>query len=113
MGWLSQKREPYYFFPDFRFKKINVKDLERLSIVFTEWENDKYSAMIKFVYRDGKVFYKDYSKQFRNMKNKKLAMSMYTIKKGKTERICNKLLDLKICVTTILDKNRNIIYQSK
>ena len=47
------------------------------------------------------------------MKNKKLAMSMYTITKRKMERICNKLLDLNICVTTILDKNRNIIYQNK
>lgn len=60
-----------------------------------------------------KFFLKDYSKQFRNMKNKKLAMSMYTITKRKMERICNKLLDLNICVTTILDKNRNIIYQNK
>ena len=47
------------------------------------------------------------------MKNKKLAMSMYTITKRKIERICNKLLDLNICVTTIIDKNRNITYQSK
>lgn len=69
--------------------------------------------MVKFVYRDGKVFNKDYSKQFRNMKNKKLAISMYTITKRKVNRICNKLLDLSICVTTILDKNRNITYQSK
>ena len=77
-------------------KKLDVKDLEKLSIVFTEWGNNKYSVMIKFVYMDGKVFLKDYSKQFRNMKNKKLAMSMYTINKRKMERICNKLLDLNI-----------------
>ena len=69
--------------------------------------------MIKIVYRDGKFFSKDYSKQFRNMKNKKLALSMYTITKRKVERICNKLVDLDICVTTIIDKNRNITYQSK
>lgn len=40
-------------------------------------------------------------------------MSMYTINKRKVKRICNKLLDLNISVTTILDKNRNITYQSK
>lgn len=112
-GMIITKKGTILFFPDFRLKKLDVKDLEKLSIVFTKWENNKYSVMIKFVYRDGKVFLKDYSKQFRNMKNKKLAMSMYTITKRKMERICNKLLDLNICVTTILDKNRNIIYQNK
>lgn len=112
-GMIITKKGTILFLPDFRFKKIKVKDLEKLSIVFNEWENNKYSAMIKFIYRDGKVFCKDYSKQFRNMKNKKLTMSMYTITKRKIDKICNKLLDLNICVTTILDKNRNIIYQSK
>lgn len=112
-GMVITKKGSVLFLPDFRFKKFNLKDLEKIAIVFTEWKNNKYSVMIKIIYRDGKVFYKDYSKQFRNMKNKKLAMSMYTITKRKVERICNKLLDLNICVTTIIDKNRNITYQSK
>lgn len=94
-------------------KIFNVKDLEKIAIVFTEWEKNKYSAMIKIIYRNGKVFCKDYSKQFRNMKNKKLTMSMYTITKRKVNRICDKLLDLNIFITTILDKNRNITYQNK
>lgn len=112
-GMIITKKGTILFLPDFRLKKFNVKDLEKIAIVFTEWKNNKYSVMIKFVYRDGKVFNKDYSKQFRNMKNKKLAMSMYTITKRKVERICDKLLDLNICVITILDKSRNIIYQNK
>ena len=112
-GMIITKKGTILFFPDFRLKKLDVKDLEKLSIVFTEWENNKYSAMIKIICRNGQVFCKDYSKQFRNMKNKKITMSMYTITKRKMERICNKLLDLNICVTTILDKNRNIIYQNK
>lgn len=112
-GMIITKNGTILFLPDFRLKKFNVNDLEKIAIVFTEWENNKYSVMIKFMYRDGKVFNKDYSKQFKNMKNKKLAMSMYTITKRKVERICNKLLDLNICVTTIIDKNRNITYQSK
>ena len=57
-----------------------------------------------------KFFCKDYSRQFRNMKNKKLAMSMYTITKRKAERLCDKLLDLSICVTTIIDRNGRYIY---
>lgn len=112
-GMIITKNGTILFLPDFRLKKFNIKDLEKITIVFSEWENNKYSVMVKFVYRDGKVFNKDYSKQFRNMKNKKLAISMYTITKRKVNRICNKLLDLSICVTTILDKNRNITYQSK
>lgn len=112
-GMVITKKGTLLFLPDFRLKKFNVKDLEKIAIVFTEWENNKYSVMIKFIYRNGKVFSKDYSKQFRNMKNKKLAMSMYTITKRKVERICNKLLDLNIFGTTIMDKNRNITYQSK
>lgn len=109
-GMIITKKGTILFLPDFRLKRFNVKDLEKLAIVFTEWENNKYSVMIKFVYVDGKVFCKDHSKQFRNMKNKKLAMSMYTITKRKVEIICNKLLDLNICVATIIDKNRNITY---
>ena len=109
-GMIITKKGTLLFFPDFRLKKFNVKNLEKIVIVFTEWENNKYSVMIKFMYIDGKFFFKDYSKQFRNMKNKKLAMSMYTITEKKVERICNKLVDLDICVTTIIDKNRNITY---
>ena len=112
-GLIIAKKGSVLFLPDFRFKKFNVKDLERIAIVFTEWENNKYSVMIKFIYKNGKVFCKDYSKQFRNMKNKKLTMSMYTITKRKVDRICNKLLDFNICIITIIDKNRNITYQSK
>ena len=71
-GMVITKKGTVLFLPDFRLKKFNVKDLEKIAIVFTEWENNKYSVMIKFIYRDGMVFCKDYSKQFRNIKNKKL-----------------------------------------
>ena len=112
-GMMITKNGTIIFLPDFRLKKFNMKDLKRIAFNFNEWENNKYSVTIKFVYKNGDIFTKDYSKQFKNMKNKKLAMSMYTITKRKVERICNKLADLDICVTTIIDKNRNITYQSK
>ncbi len=107
------KKGTILFLPDFRVKRFNIKDLERIAIIFNEWKNKKYSVMVKFVYEDGRVFYKDYSKQFRNMKNKELAMSMYTITKRKVERICNKLSDLNACAVTIIDKNGNMTYQNK
>lgn len=85
--------------------------MQRIDFNFNEWENKKYSATVKFVYKNGKIFSKDYSKQFRNMKNKKIAMSIYTISKMKVDKICKELLDLDICVITVLDNNRKIIYQ--
>ena len=112
-GMIITKKGTVIFFPDFRMKKFNVKDLEKLSIVFSEWENNKYSVMIKFVYRNGKIFYKDYSKQFRNMKNKKLAMSMYTINKRKVDKICEKIMDIDVCAITIVNKTGNAIYYNK
>ncbi len=112
-GMIITKKGTVIFFPDFRMKKFNVKDLEKLSIVFSEWENNKYSVMIKFVYRNGKIFYKDYSKQFRNMKNKKLAMSMYTINKRKVDKICEKIMDIDVCAITIVNKTGNVIYYNK
>lgn len=112
-GMIINKSGSIYFIPDFRLKKLNMKDLIRISFVFNEWENNKYSVMIKFVYKDGNFFIKDYSKQFRNMKSKKIAMAMYTIDKRKVDKICLKLLDLDITIVTILDRNRNITYQNK
>jgi len=111
-GMIVTKKGTILFIPDFRLKKINVKDLERLAIVFTEWENNKYSVMIKFISKNGKVFIKDYSKQFRNIRNEKFIMSMYTITKRKVEKIYDKLLNLDICVITIIDKNRNLTYKA-
>ncbi len=112
-GMVITQNGMIFFVPDFRIKKINVKELERIAFNLNEWENNKYSVTVKFVYKDGEVFAKDYSKQFRNMRNKKLAMSMYTIKKRRVDRICEKLADLDNCILTIVDKNRNITYQSK
>ncbi|MBQ8371353.1 MAG: hypothetical protein IJX38_00225 [Clostridia bacterium] len=56
---------------------------------------------------------KDYSNHFANMNNKMLAMPMYTVNKRKVDKICRRLSDLNICVATVIDKDRNIIYQSK
>ena len=112
-GMIITKKGVILFLPDFRLKKFNIKDLERIAIVFNEWENNKYSATVKFVYGNGDIFIKDYSRQFRSMQNKKMAMSMYTITKTKVDKICNKLLDLNVCIITIIDKDKKIVYQTK
>lgn len=112
-GMIITKKGTIIFLPDFRLKILNINNLEKISIVFSQWDNNKFSAMVVFVFKNGKVFTKDYSKQFRNIKNKKLLMSMYTISKRKVDKLCKKLLDMNICDITILDKNMNITYQRK
>ena len=112
-GMFISKKGNVVFIPDLRIKKINMNDLDRIAINFNEWENYKYSAKVKLVYKDGRVFVKDYSKQFRNMSNKKLYMSMYTIRKCKVDKICEKMLNIDICVITIINEQRNIVYQNK
>ena len=107
-GMVITKKGTIFFVPDFRIKKTHIKELERISFNFNEWENNKYSVTVKLVYKDGRVFLKDYSKQFRNMRNKKLNMSMYTIKKRKVDKICKELLDLKICFITVTDKRLGV-----
>ena len=108
---LWHQKGTIFFVPDFRIKKIYLNELERISFNFNEWENCKYSVAVKFVFKDGRIFKKDYSKQFRNMQNKKLAMSVYTIKKRKVDKICEEILDLKNCFITIIDKDLQITYQ--
>ena len=112
-GMMIMKSGNIIFFPDFRLKKFNMEDLKRIAFNFNEWENNKYSVTIKIIYKDGGIFVKDYSKQFRNMKNKKMAMSIYTIKRRNVDRICEKLLDLDICILTIINKDNKITYQNK
>jgi hypothetical protein len=102
-GMIILRNGKIFFVPDFRLIKTNVQILERISFTFNEWENNKYSVKVKFVYKDGDFFIKDYSKQFRNMKNKKLAMSMYTITKTQVDKICRKLSDMEFCVISIIN----------
>ena len=92
-GMIITKKGNVIFLPDFRLKIFNIKNLERIAIVFKKCENNKYSAMIKILYKNGKVFIKDYSNQFKNMKNKKLIMSLYTITENKVKNIFTKLLN--------------------
>lgn len=113
-GMLITRRGTVLFVPDLRVKIINMEDVERVAFDFNEWENDKYSVMVKFVYKDGKVWQKDYSIQFRNMiRNRKITMSLYTIKKRKVDKIRKKLLDFDKYVITIIDKNGNVTHQEK
>ena len=69
-GMLITRGGRILFVPDFRFKAVKLKDVKRIAINFNEWDNDKYSATVKFVYSDGRIFVKDYSKSFVMTMNK-------------------------------------------
>ncbi|MBE6943567.1 MAG: hypothetical protein E7453_04810 [Ruminococcaceae bacterium] len=111
-GMVFNKNGSILFIPDFRIIRCKAKDLDRIVFNFNEWDNKKYSVMVKIVYKGGNYFSKDYSRQFRNMRNKKLSMSMYTISRYKLDKICNIILQLDFCtVINIMDSNGNIVYQ--
>ena len=110
-GMIITSKGTVLFIPDIRLIKRDISDIERIAITFNEWENCKYSATVRFVCKDGRIFEKNYSSEFRNRKQQKSAMSLYTIKKSKVDEICKSLSDVDICVITIVDKNRSITYQ--
>lgn len=110
VGMIITKKGTILFITYFKLKKFNVKDLEKITITFHDWEKNRFSVEIKIFYENGKIFSKDYVKQSR-VKNKKLSMSIYIIKKQQVEKIFNKLSDLNFFVITILDNNNHVAYK--
>lgn len=110
-GMTLTKSGKVLFAPDFRFIKIKITELERISFIFNQWENNKYSARIKLIFKNGKTFVKDYSKQFRYKKNK-LLLCMYTVTQAHVDEICATLLECEFCTVTVIDKNMQVTYQN-
>ncbi len=100
------------FVPDLRIKRVPVDKLNRISFVFSEWENGKYSVSVKIIRIDGKTFVKDYSSQFANARKKKFLMHANTINKSKVEELVETLSDWQFAETTIVDKNGKIVFQN-
>lgn len=103
-GIVIGKKGTIVFIPDFRIKVFKISDLEKMAFVFNEQENNKYSVLIKLVFKNGKIFIKDYSKQFRNIKKKRLALSVYTIKREKVNKISKQVANIDICTITTMEK---------
>ena len=112
-GMVITQKGTILFLPDLRIKKASLEELDRVAIIFNECDNGKYSVTVKMVYKSGRVFVKDYSKQFNDLKHKRLPMSVYTINKQKVDKILAKLSALNAFYTTVVDKNRQIVYQNK
>jgi len=112
-GMLITKKGLMLFYGDFSFRKIYLNELERISLSFNEWENGRYSAVVKIAYKNGKVFTKDYAKQFKNLRKRKLHLFVYTISRQKLDAICKELSDVKICIITVINKDFEIVFQKK
>lgn len=111
-GIFITKKGKLFFFPDFRIKVYKMFDVERLAINFNECENHRYSVTIKIKQKNGKFFFKDYSRQFRNLRQKKLSMFTYTIKRNEVDRIYSKFKALNNIRLTIINRNCEIVMQN-
>ena len=87
-GMLITKTGKIIFIPDCRIKITKIDELQRLALNFNQWKNNKYSVVVKFVYKDGRFFKKDYSDQFKALVHPKLSMTISTISKRKVDKIC-------------------------
>ena len=111
-GMYINKNGAIIFVSDFRIKRIKVNDVAKLEFIFEEWENKKFSVIVKIACVDGSIFTKDYSKQFCNMPNNKLARSVYTISSNKVDKIQKQVVALNNCVVTVVDKDKNVVFSS-
>ena len=110
-GFYVSKRGRVVFVPDIRIKKTKLDQLKRIALTFNEQENGKYSATVKLVFANGKIFQKDYSDQFRNAKNKYPNIDIYTVHESRAISIANEALELSICNVTFIDRSGKITHQ--
>ena len=76
-------------------------------------ENKKYDATVRLIYKDGSVFEKDYMKNFRDYpKYQWIGILNFTIKKQRVDKICEQLEAFDYCQVSVVDFNKNIIYQN-
>ena len=110
-GIFIRKKGTVVFVLGSRIKKAKVEDLKRFAISFTEWPNNKYSASVKIVYKNGKIYKKDYAHNFVSPKPKRLFYYLYTISQKQMDVLCQRLLDVRNCCITVIDKNGDAVYQ--
>ena len=55
-GMVITKKGKILFLPGIRLIRSRLKDMDRISITFNGWENARYSASVKLVHKNGKVF---------------------------------------------------------
>ncbi len=100
-GMIITKKEKIIFIPDVRLKIIKFNEIDKLVMEFYKEDNYKFFATIKIFYKNGKVFIKDYSNQFRDVRKNKFLKYMYTIRKERIDIIQKKVSDIDRCFVFI------------
>lgn len=116
---VSDNREGVFISTDGKIKitcglgtdTFDLKDVKRIAVNFTEWENEEFSTQIKIVFNEGDVYNKNYAAKFENTSNH-LFLNKYTLPKSDIDVLCAKLEEMNICNITVIDINKDITYQS-
>ncbi len=106
-GMYIKKSGKVIYVPDLRVKKFKIEDLESIKISFIESEKHRFFVKTIFVYKNGKMFVKDYTTQYTNIgRHRKLIRFAYTISSKQIDKIQQKIEKFKLIVTnkTPIDK---------
>ncbi len=90
--------------------KLDLDELKRIAVNFTEWETGEFSANIKFVFEEGDAYTKDYAGKFHDTGNH-LSLPSYTMPRATVDEYCKTLEEMNVCNISIIDINKDIVYQ--
>ena len=89
---------------------LELKELKRVAVNFSEWENGEFSADLKFVTEDGDVYKKEYAAKFESTANH-TGLSSYTLPREKVDEYCEKMAEMNLFNVSVIDANKDIVYQ--
>ena len=89
---------------------LELKELKRVAVNFSEWENGEFSADLKFVTEDGDVYKKEYAAKFESTANH-AGLSAYTLPREKVDEYCAKMAEMNLFNVSVIDANKDIVYQ--
>lgn len=112
-GMYIGKKGTVVFVPDLRIKKFRINEIKRMAFNFSEWNNKEYSVTIDIVFPNGKIFTKDYSQQFKNIRMNWCVKSVYTIKRAKVDKIIEQLSNYDFCAINVINQCGEIVYQKR
>lgn len=99
------------FFPDIRVKTFEKEEIKRIAIIFSEWKDNRYSASVKVVMKNGAVFSKDYAAQYREIRNNRLPVLVYSLKKNKVDKLIDSLNNEELFNITLINSSGDVLFQ--
>ena len=89
---------------------LDLKDLKRIAVNFSEWETGEFSADLKFVTENGEIYKKEYAAKFESTANH-AGLSAYTLSRAQVDEYCEKMAEMNIFNVSVIDANKDIVYQ--